>query len=212
MAVYLNEGDVGQAVDLIGFPHLLVCMGFVALTADHMYGLHMDSTQQEHRAKAFPALWQFMLAKGAGAIVALYGCCNRHERYKHLASDAARHAAWAAEMGDMAQALGQYHGPARGFDTSIIAPVDGTYVEYHPNYVQGRCRIYYKRHERMNYTKLDHTQDKAPNPDQAYVSYYTGKLRDVDVETVAAAGKRSLTHKGTLHEVDYALRLDEVQV
>jgi hypothetical protein len=212
MAIFLNEGDVGQAADLVGFPHLLVCMGYVALTADRMYGLHMDTTMQEHQAKAFPALWQFMRAKGAGPIVALYGCCNRHQRYKRLASDAARLAARTAEMGVMAHALGDYHGPARGFDTSIIAPLDGTYVEYHPNYPQGRCRIFYKRHEKMNYTNSDHTQAHDHNPDQSWVSYYTGRTRDVDVETVAAAGKKSLFHKGTLHEVDYALRLDQVQV
>jgi hypothetical protein len=40
MAVYLNEGDIGVDKQVIGFPHLMICMGVVLETKAWLYGMH----------------------------------------------------------------------------------------------------------------------------------------------------------------------------
>jgi hypothetical protein len=142
MPVYLNELEIGLAQDVVGFLYLLLCMGVVAMTTTMLYGLHID-TRADAQA-ACQALRQFMTSRGAGPIVALYGCCNRNIRY----GKANAFEDWKSEMRMIAGVL-NFRGPVRGFDTGIIAPKDGTYVEYQPNYPGRFCRIYYKRNEKM---------------------------------------------------------------
>lgn len=204
MAVYLNELQVGRATDVVGFPHLLVCMGVLALTANEMYGLHIDTTKPAEKATAYAQFWAFMQQKNAGAVVAIYGCCNHAVRYSGSANAVAD---WQTEMALVAASIGGYHGPARGFDTSIIAPQNGTYVEYQPRFAQSACSIFYKRHEKMNHGNVNHTTAAALNPDVAKISLYKQALVPVYTETVSADIKRTWSNKGLLHEVDYANRL-----
>ena len=209
MPVYLNEMQMGTATDVVGFPHLLVCMGIVALTNNAMYGLHIDVTDQTCSDAAYAALWNFMSGRGAGPITALYGCCNRNVRY---GSTPNRLTAWQAEMGRVAAALNNWHGPVSGFDTSIIAPRDGTYVEYRPNYTSGTCAIYYKRNEKMNYTSTVHSMTTGFNPDVTKFNPNSGNTGNVVVETTGATIKPTVFNKGLLHEVNYATRLDTFNV
>jgi hypothetical protein len=196
MPVYLNESEFGTATDVVGFPHLLICMGHVALTNNAMFGMHSDIRTDV--AVLAQDLAAFMANRGVhGAdITALYGCGNWAIRYGR----ANQEFHWQTEMREAAAALG-FHGPARGFDTSIIAPIDGTYVEYRPNYPAHLCQIYYKRHEKMNYQTTFHTNAAAFNPDikRSVVIPGMSGVRNVPSETLSAAGN--------LHEVDYALRL-----
>lgn len=205
MAVYLNELEVGEANDLVGFPHLLVCMGIVVLTNNSMFGLHIDTTQPAQLTTAYNAFSNFIAGRGAGPIAALYGSCNHDVRY---ANSNNKQAAWQAEMTQVAGILnGGWHGPVRGFDTSIVAPRDGTYVEYAPDYGGGACSIHYKRNEKMNYAKTGHSGTLGFNPDIKKISLYKGTLVDVLSETSGAAIKRTWSNKGLLHEVNYAARL-----
>jgi hypothetical protein len=115
-------------------------------------------------------LMQFMGSRGVGGndIVVLYGCGNWRVRYGNLGN----RMQWEAEMQEVAAVLG-FRGPARGFDTGIIDPVDGTYVEYHPIYNQSRCRIYYKRNEKMDYQKVTRKPSTGGfNPDIARLANF----------------------------------------
>jgi len=112
-------------------------------------------------------------------------------------------------MQKIANALG-YHGRVSGFDTSIIGPEQGTFVEYIPEFRQERCHIFYKRNEKMDFTdefvtgraipemasfKLDHTgQTVLPR---------TGSIQ----HTISADIQVTPSNKGRLHELNYFLRL-----
>jgi len=204
MPVYLNELEVGTATDVIGFPHLLVCMGIVAMTNASLYGLHIDSTIQAQQDIAYAQFDAFITGRGAGPILALYGSCNHNVRYNGAPNMVA---AWQAEMSRVAAALGGWHGPVHGFDTSIIAPNDGTYVEYVADFAGGSCAIFYKRNEKMGYQNTNHNPTVGFNPDIRKISLYKGALVNVMSETTSADIVRTWSNKGRLHEVNYATRL-----
>jgi len=210
MPVYLNELEIGTATDLIGFPHVLLCMGVVAMTGNALYGLHVDVTTPATRDGAYRALHGFMQARGAGPIVALYGSCNHTKRYPDAVN---RVAAWQAEMTVLAGILGNWHGPARGFSTAFIEPRDGTYIEYRPDFANGACQIHYKRHEKMQAPdRVQHSPTSGFNPD--ITKYHPGRdaLVPVYLEVVSADVKPTWSNKGQLHELDYANRLLEFAV
>jgi hypothetical protein len=204
MAVFLNEAQAGCDQTLIGFPHLLLCMGVVLQTNDWLYGYHFDApSATAAHATAFTA---FIANRGGNVAngVRLYGCANWTSRYGGNGRQA-----WKTEMQAIATALG-YHGTACGFDTGIIAPRDGTYVEFRPDYAQHKCHIYYKRNEKVDYTtaavtvipttnvasfKRDRTTQQMV-PSTGYVNYTTGA--DIQV---------TKSNKGQLHELNYFLRL-----
>jgi hypothetical protein len=201
MAVYLNEKEFGSANDKVAFPHLLLCMGFVALTGNAMFGMHSDTRQDS--GELAHELYGFMAGRGVngGNIVALYGCGNWSVRYgfgNNLA-------AWKEEMRQVALAFG-FNGPARGFDTSIIAPQDGTYVEYLPLYAQQRSRILYKRNEKMVYQNTSHYNGPPVNPDIKKFHAY-GAIVNVTYETTGGNVIQTSGNQGNLHEVDYNARL-----
>lgn len=199
MPVYLNESEFGVANDVVGFPHLLVCLGFLALTGNAMYGMHSD-IRAESGALAME-LRELMRERGVndGDIVRLYGCCNLRKRYEF--GDLRKH--WEIEMRELALAC-NFHGPVGGFDTGIIAPQDGTYVEYRPQFNQGRCKIFYKRNEKMNYQRVP-VPRAAVNPD---IRKLHGLVpRNVGYETISSDVIATQGNRGRLHEVDYAQRL-----
>lgn len=204
MPVFLNEAQAGCDRTGIGFPHLLLCMGVVLETNAWLYGYHFDDPGDT--AGSAVAFTNFITDRGGNVAngVRLYGCANWKARY-----NGNRRQAWKAEMQVIATALG-YQGTVSGFDTSIIDPQDGTYVEYVPEYPQRRCRIFYKRNEKMDYT--NNAVIGAPNRNVApfrgdvttgqmvtntgYINYTTG----ADIQVTAS-------NKGQLHELNYFLRL-----
>lgn len=143
MPVFLDEEMMGRDTTLVGFPHVLLCMAFVARTNNDLWGVHMIWPGQS--PATFAAFWQWAQGKGlqTAAITDIFGCCNREVRY---AGAAGRRAAWTAEMQWFGAHLG-WNGPAHGFDTGVIAPLQGTYIEYQRAFVPP-CRILYKRHEK----------------------------------------------------------------
>ena len=204
MAVFLNEAQAGCDQESIGFPHLLLCMGVVLQTNAWLYGYHFDAPgDTEANATAFAGFIANRHGKVANG-VHLYGCANWVERYH-----GGGRRDWRAEMGNIATTLG-YQGKVSGFNTAIIDPRDGTYVEYVPEYSQHRCRIFYKRHEKMDYTsnsvrnlptrdiasfKLNKTTGQM-GPTTGYVNYTSG-----------AGIQVTRSNKGELHELNYFLRL-----
>ena len=210
MPIYLNENQAGSDRQAIGFPHLLICMGVVMQTGAWLYGYHFDNpTRTTESAAAFA---DFIASRGGKAAnaVRLYGVANWSVRYHGGGKNA-----WRAEMHTIATALG-YQGRASGFDTKIINPQNGTYVEFIPEYPQRRCRIYYKRNEKMTYTDAF----VSPLPTKSMEAYSGNFTADGSMAPNPGYVKHTTTadlvvtpsNKGTLHELNYFLRLVTVTV
>ena len=207
MAVYLNEVQAGRSQDLIGFPHLLLCMGVVVQTENYLYGFHFDSPSQTSvTARAFRT---FMNLRGyrPGDTVALFGVSNWRERYKLPDPGAARRA-WESEMRGIADTLGYEDNLVCGFDTSIVPANDGHYVEFHPRFQQQQCQIFYKANDSRDFISpkgvvkaSDATRFMLGN----LVSY---KVSDDGVRPMSGYAKLTLgANVAGLSELDYARRL-----
>jgi len=204
MAVYLNEAQTGCDREMIGFPNLLVCMGFVVQTKAWLYGIHFDAPSATEALAE--ALRGFIAERGGdiGNAVAIYGACNWNERYPRSSK---KKDAWKAEMRRIAGVLG-YTGQAAGFDTSIVPSANkGRYVEYHPDYPQGRCRIYYKGQDNADFTSSGVAPATALKQTRGNVHTY----KVFDQQPIEPKGNVTLTTASTaagLAELDYALRLE----
>ena len=226
MAVYLDENMMAADPAVIGFPHILLCMGVVCMTDTDLYGIHLTSVA--NATQAIPAFGNWLTgthAVAGGAIRALYGTANLKVRY---GTGGDKKAQWKAEMKSIATAIG-FAGKAYGFDTSIIDPVDGTYAEYHAQHAAHKCKIFYKRNEKMAFTVRKGT-DPAGLPAIQKVTVGSSTparvRRDGTVDpaivvpttvatvtqaaTVGADVVATTANKGQLHEVNYGLRLMSV--
>jgi hypothetical protein len=120
------------------FPHLLVCMGFVAQTNNDLWGVHLTTagahSQERDSQRA-------QLPTCTVAATARYGT-----------GVSTPHVNWMDEMESFARVLG-WHGSAHGFDTSILDPRNDTYVEYRRR-LAGLCRIFYKLHKETESTRV----------------------------------------------------------
>lgn len=214
MTVYLDEGQAGCDSSTIGFPHVLLCMAVVVQTGAYLYGLHFDTPPLSNEYAG--ALLDFMQRKGGNIAngVRLYGCCN------HAARDTNRNPptgngdrAWKTEMRQIAATLG-YHGRVSGFDTAIIAPQNGTYIEFHREQGTNHCRIYYKRHEKMSHNVNTFLPGQRPAVGTGNVSTWratnaqgrapTGVWEPNRGQTTSADLAQNAT---TMHELNYTLRL-----
>jgi len=222
MPVLLDENMIGLDCDVIGFPHLLLCMGFVMLCEDgsgrmYLSGIHL--TDVDASARAFPLFAEAVNANGAPAkIHAIYGTCNRRIRY----GDGDGNAKWRLEMTAHAHSLG-FKGPARGFDTSIIDPKDGTYVQYELHTIGRQVRIFYKRNEKMvfgggggNLPQVQLARKDAVVPEGMQGNLkLLAKFKD-RIETAHGSKGTARVRQGgflsktkALNEVDYSMRLEE---
>jgi hypothetical protein len=204
MPVYLNELQAGCDRTLIGFPHLLVCLGVVLQTKAWLYGFHFDALADTPASAALFAA--FITNRGGDAAngMRLYGCGNWRSRY-----EGGGRQAWKTEMQTIANALG-YHGKVSGFNTAIIDPQAGTYVEYIPEYQQERCRIYYKRNEKMDFTS-NLGRGLLPRSMTAFRPGLTNRAivpnTGNTTYTSGAGIQETTSNKGQLHELNYFLRL-----
>lgn len=200
MAIYLNEDRLGMDDQTIGFPHLLVCMGVVLLTRLNMYGVHIVDAANANNT--VPQFNDYLEQQGVipGDMITLYGSCNFPVRY----GDGGL-AAWRQEMRDIAGLI-RFTGTARGFDTSIIDPADGTYVEYQRDAPRRKCRIYYKRNEKMTYTQAPGVLPNVFLPQQnALVPSPFGNTASANIVVTPR-------NWGLLHEVNYFLRLKSFNI
>lgn len=217
MAVYLDECQAGCNATDIGFPHVLLCMAVVLQTNAYLYGFHFDSPGNSDEYA--DALLDFIGRKGGNVAngVRLYGCCHHANRNSTRNPPAANaDTAWRAEMTQIAGRLG-YHGPVTGFDTTIIDPINGTYIEFHRVHGSSKCRIYYKRHEKMDHA-VNHFR-VADRPAAGTGNVNTWKPTDAYGNVGQWIPSRSATTSATLaanattlHELNYFLRATTFQV
>ena len=210
MAIYLDEDHLGKDSNLVGFPHLLVCMGIAVLTRNFIYGVHI--VEKSDANDTIPGFGRFLGNQGVDSrdMIALYGCCNFKIRYGDGNN---RKDLWKAELRHIAGVIG-FAGSARGFDTSIINPADGTYVEYVRTPNKNKCKIFYKRNEKMNYT------GQAGNNVSRVVTRLNRVTLAPEMHIVGARlgshGAANIiatnSNKGRLHEVNYAMRLKEFTI
>ena len=228
MAIYLDENYFGSDPDIIGFPHLLVCMGFVAIVRldndKELWGVHLTNVKASTRTFEMFAR-QMLQTVDPKKIVAIYGSCNRVVRYGRTDDSV-----WKEEMMSFARML-KFNGPARGFDTGIINPRDGTYVQYELRMTQDACKIFYRQNDRMEFTgprestPMGHLIVQSEKRDISGLPEHlrsnpkvlekTGGDR-IESTPFSTGGARpvkgSLFGKGKLREVDYSLRLTEKYV
>lgn len=213
MAVFLNEQQFGYANDSIGFPSLLVCMGVVCMANNTLYGVHLDHPNDTPVVIAGFAGWLTTAGVQANQICALYGSTNWNERYSGN-----KKSAWKAEMRHIAQAIG-YDDVARGFDTSILVsagnttstryarPKDnGAYIEYQPDYGKSKCKIFYKKSWKMDYTNTS----AVGNARADFTEYQSLKdafrPQNTFFKTTSAATLSAHSSANDLHELNYILR------
>lgn len=200
MAVYLDENMVGTDAQVIGFPHLLVCMGLLCMTDQNLYGVHLLEIEDTNAAVDGFRAWLGVLGVGGAQMRALYGSANFTIRYRNISGPSSNLTdLWKVEMNRIAGRLG-YRGPIYGFDTSIIAPQDGTYVEYRSQLPRTTCRVFYKRNEKMQYTTQQHN---AGAPGMAKFNPQTGQVDPA----VFIRSSATIQPSSTMREVDYSTRL-----
>jgi hypothetical protein len=207
----LDEDMMGRDPAVVGFPHLLVCMGFVARTNADLWGVHL--TTVVNSPGTFAAFWTWAQTKGlgTGAITDIYGSGNHRVRYGTNTAPAGW-GAWNVEMQGYANHMG-WNGPAHGFDTSIINPQDGTYVEYQLQLAGAQpCTIFYKRNEKTVPTGTTTVNYAGGAGDVAAWDHAQNRFRGMAFPKTGVIGRVSTFHKGTFHELDYALRMRTVAV
>ena len=210
MSVFLDEDQLGRDPAIIGFPHLLLCMGFVLRTTTGLWGAHLTApSASEPTVQAMRTWARMMHGLNIGTVTHLFGCCQRLHRYNVTDSDAAK-AAWMKEMSALAHILG-YTGRAYGFCTSILPTADGHYVEYHHDAAGYGARVYYGRdidvrgHRAVNHNVVmrDGTESVV-------------KWNEQQSTFIQAARHKPLPDpnpgdfRGHLAELDYVLRMEHI--
>jgi hypothetical protein len=202
MPVYLDEEMVGVDQNVVAFPHLLVCMGVVCMTERNLYGIHLTNVERTNMAMDHFVNWLGSLGVTGNSIISVYGSANLPIRYQDVSGPSSNLTdLWKTEMNRIAGKLG-YRGPIYGFDTSILDPKDGTYVEYQSQLPRPTCRIFYKRNEKVAYTAGQYNGG-APNMAQIQGE----NLIPVIIPRTGASVIATKHNQGLLHEVDYAIRL-----
>jgi len=214
MAIYLDEYMMGADSNVVAFPHLLVCMGVVCVTDDKLFGIHLVNPTETKEATSAFATWLHGQGVKGDAIRTLYGAANLEVRYGD-GSGATLRNRWEQEMVQIAGVL-SFSGKARGFDASVIAPKDGFYAEFQADHVRHKCKILYKRNEKMTYTSMVKGEGVLPpifkvNPGGT-TSVVPPDVYPVNLATVNAAVKGTGSNKSLIHEVDWTLRLMKIVV
>ncbi|WP_137178474.1 hypothetical protein [Roseomonas sp. AR75] len=202
MAIYLDEDMMGRDAATIGFPHLLVCMGLVLRTNNALWGVHLTDTEASR--PVFAAFWAYATNKGlaAGHVTDMYSSCNFDIRY-YASSAAARLEVWKGEVTSYARVM-NWQGNCRGFDTSVLAPANGTYVEYqHQAHGAPSCRIFYKKDEKTTSTGAAVVNRNGGLADCVTWDHYTNAQKPASVMKTGI----NVTTPGGIRELDYANRL-----
>lgn len=140
MAVFLDEDQIGSDAGMIGYPHLLLCMGVTVVMSDgSLIGAHVSNADTEQQVMG--RLLQDITAHG-GAMSQLYCAAN-------VAEHVGRHGC--GDITAKANMLG-FHGPGYLFDFNYIKPKDGAYVEVSSNGAAHAATLRFKRNEKVAYT------------------------------------------------------------
>ncbi len=210
MAKFLVEEEVGYDPQHIGFPNLGGCMALVLLTDQGLYGFHITPGN----ARKAPVFLQFIQNTGPGGTMKrLYGSCYFLNRYAGKVNGLDSLGQWKDEMKNIANALG-FHGKVTGYDLSTwnshsdktMKDVLGNkthkgvnYLEYVKDPSGQKCRIFYKKMEKMQLTP------------GAFAA--TDPIRKIMGSNLANPVKNTITssadivtttgNKGKLHEVGF---------
>jgi hypothetical protein len=202
VAIYLDEDMMGRDANTIGFPHLLVCMGLVLRTNNALWGVHLTDTEASQ--PVFAAFWAYATNKGlaAAGVTAMFSSCNLAIRYA-AGSAAGRVEVWKGEVTGYARSMG-WQGTCHRFDTGVLAPADGTYVEYqHQAHGVPACRIFYKKNEKTTSTGAAVVNRNGGLADCVAWDNYTNAQKPAAVMKTGI----NVTTPGGIRELDYANRL-----
>jgi hypothetical protein len=196
MPIYLDEDQIGTDATVIGYPHLVLCMGVTVVMDDgHLIGAHVSSKSSEDQVLI--GLTQ-AIAKHGGQMRQLYCCGNLAEHITKVGC---------LDTDGKAAALG-FHGTAHTFDTGFIKPKDGTYVELTSRGADAKCVIRFKRNEKVAFT----TGTGAPAV-KSTVDFF-GKPKQYQINTnfvSAVASDKTLlgvtVGHHTMSVADYAVRI-----
>lgn len=141
MAIFLDEDEVGADANMVGYPHLLLCMGVTVVMGDgSLIGAHVSSKSSE--AAVLNGLLHAIQQHG-GPMDQLYCCANMAEHLTHHGC---------MDIMGKANAIG-FHGQGYSFDFGFLNPRDGAYVELTSNGAGALCTVRYKRNEKVKYTR-----------------------------------------------------------
>jgi hypothetical protein len=207
MAVFLDEAMMGHDPGVIGFPHILLCMGFVVETQAGLWGVHLENKDCGALIDAFITWAVQKQGLDMDDVTDVYACCNHQVRYER-----SNLVNWNTEVrkytGQMA-----WTGPVHGFDTSVIAPRDGTYIEFRRGILPTQpCKIFYDLNEGMQATD---SAVIASNGGLANVVKYSYANRNLSNHAIVKTGMiktDSFGLQGNLPELNYGLRLQTLNV
>lgn len=192
MAIYLDEDMVGSDANLVGYPHLLLCMGVTVLMSNStLVGAHVTSHTTEDGVLAELANQIGKLAPATMDQLYCAGHYNEHLSYKNKTVE------------QKAQAL-NFHGTAYLFDTRQIRPKDGTYVEVVSNGAGHKCTIRYKRDE-----KARGVYDRPAGVQTQVAKFYEKPRKNAKGEVLIPAGVRqepltTVGLTGPIHKIHIA--------
>jgi hypothetical protein len=208
MTIFLDENYIGEDETTIGFPYVLASMALVAVVNGYggpsrntlwgvsltgvYYAGRVDLEQTTRAMRAFGHLLR------QEEVCAVYTACNRAIRYP---SGNAR-LAWKTEMRRLLAMIPHFEGFVYGFDTGIITRENGAYIQYDLRETGKSCRIFYKKEKKMEIRT-------GPSAAQGYyVHNPSGRIERRQLVTLEARAKSNLGRR-TIHEVDYAVRLEK---
>lgn len=202
MAIYLDENMMGDDPEVIGFPHLVLCMAVVCRTRDKLYGIHFADPENAKKVRPEFVKWLKTRDVVRNTIRTIYATANMVVRYGGSTEE--RESQRNEELRALASDLG-YTRMIGFFDGSIIVPRNGFYAEFRANHHWDTCQLFYKRDEKMLYA---HTvTDAAPMVTRVSTPNDKVAVKDIATWTTGADGKHGIFHSGDLHEADFATRL-----
>ena len=141
MAIFLDEDEIGVDTTMIGYPHLLLCMGVAVVMNDgSLIGAHVSNQTTE--ANVLNGLLQKVTAHG-GNMSQLYCFAN-------MAEHVTRHGCM--DITGKANAIG-FHGQGYSFDFAFMKPKDGAYCEITTTGAGSVATVRYKRNEKLDYAR-----------------------------------------------------------
>ena len=140
MAVYLDEDQIGSDAAMIGFPHLLLCMGVVLVMGDgSLVGAHFTKPTSEQYV--LRRLMRECMRNGSG-MSQLYCMGNIPVHVGEFGG---------LDINGKAAALG-FTGQGYVADFSVLKPTDGTYAQVTSAGANNRARVRCQLNEGLSYS------------------------------------------------------------
>ena len=139
MAIFLDEDMIGSDPTMIGFPHLVLCMGVVVLMRDgSLIGAHFTNPSTEH--SVLLGLRRSIGINGSG-MDQLYCMADMAEHIQKYGG---------LDITGKANAIG-FTGKGYVADFGVLNPTNGTYAQVTTNGAGKRATVRCKLNEHMDY-------------------------------------------------------------